>query len=101
MDDDVSYPSPSGSAPGLAAQRRVERAVFETDRHRLVGDVTLPQAGYQRRFSDLLNRTEFEFIPLTNVEITFHGDGSSISRDFVALNKRHVRLCYEVDEIDE
>jgi hypothetical protein len=88
----------SGSSPALAAERRVERAVFETDRHRLVGDVTLPQAGYQRRFSDLLNRSEFEFIPLTNVEVTFHADGTTLTRPFVALNKRHVRLCYEVEE---
>jgi hypothetical protein len=96
MNDD-GY-NPAGVSSGLAAERRVERAVFETDRHRLVGDVTLPQAGYQRRFSDLLNRTDFEFIPLTNVELTFHGDGSSITRPFVALNKSHVRLCYELDE---
>jgi hypothetical protein len=95
MDSEMSA---SGSSPALAAQRRVERAVFETDRHRLVGDVTLPQAGYQRRFSDLLNRDEFEFIPLTNVEMTFHGDGSTITCPFVALNKRHVRLCYELEE---
>jgi hypothetical protein len=88
----------SGSSPALAAERRVERAVFETDRHRLVGDVTLPQAGYQRRFSDLLNRSDFEFIPLTNVEITFRGDGATLARSFVALNKRHVRLCYEIEE---
>ena len=97
MDID-EMPDLSGASSGLAAQRRVERAVFETDRHRLVGDVTLPQAGYQRRFSDLLNRSEFEFIPLTNVEITFHGDGSTITRSFVALNKRHVRLCYEIED---
>lgn len=90
--------NPESGASPLSAQRRVERAVFETDRHRLVGDVTLPQAGYQRRFSDLLNRSEFEFIPLTNVEICFHGDGSTITRPFVALNKRHVRLCYELVE---
>jgi hypothetical protein len=95
MDSDMSA---SGSSPALAAQRRVERAVFETDRHRLVGDVTLPQAGYQRRFSDLLNRSEFEFIPLTNVEITFHGEETTITRPFVALNKRAVRLCYELEE---
>lgn len=87
-----------GSAAGLATERRVERAVFETDRHRVVGDVTLPQAGYQRRFSDLLNRSEFEFIPLTNVEVTIHGEGGSFNRAFVALNKSHVRLCYELDE---
>ena len=72
--------------------------MFETDRHRVVGDVTLPQAGYQRRFSDLLNRTEFEFIPLTNVEVSFHGEPTTITRPFLALNKRHVRVCYEVEE---
>ena len=88
----------AGAPSGLAAERRVERAVFETDRHRLVGDVTLPQAGYQRRFSDLLNRSEFEFIPLTNVEITFHADGTVLSQPFVALNKSHVRLCYELED---
>ncbi len=71
--------------------------MFETDRHRVVGDVTLPQAGYQRRFTDLLNRSEFEFIPLTNVELSFD-DGTTISRPFLALNKRHVRLCYELEE---
>jgi len=90
--------SASGSPPALAAQRRVERAVFETDRHRVVGDVTLPQAGYQRRFSDLLNRSEFEFIPLTNVEISFRDEETTVNRPFLALNKRHVRLCYELEE---
>ncbi len=76
------------------AGRRVQRAVFETDRHRVVGDVTLPPAGYQSRFSDSLNRVENEFVPLTNVEITSHGDGSVVERPFLALNKRHVRLSY-------
>jgi hypothetical protein len=77
--------------------RRVERAVFETDRHRIVGDVTLPPAGYQSRFSDSLNRTESEFIPLTNVEITSNGDGSVVARPFLALNKRHVRISYPLE----
>ena len=90
--------SASGSSPALPAQRRVKRVVFETDQHRLVGDVTLPQAGYQRRFSDLLNRSEFEFIPLTNVELSFYGDQTVVNRPFLALNKRHVRVCYELEE---
>ena len=51
-------------------ERRVERAAFETDRHLVVGDVTLPPAGYQSRFSDSLNRVDVDFMPLTNVEIT-------------------------------
>src|SRR5262245_54003184 len=50
--------------------RRRERVVFETDRHLVVGDVTLPPEGYQSRFSDAVNRPEVAFIPLLNVEIT-------------------------------
>src|SRR5436189_28272 len=49
-------------------RRRVERAVFETDRQLIEGDLTLPPAGYQSRFSDSLNRGEFEFVPLTRSE---------------------------------
>src|SRR5205085_11324622 len=59
-----------------------------------VGDVTLPPAGYQSRFSDSLNRAEAEFVPLTNVELTSHGDGSVVTIPFLALNTRHVRLSY-------
>ena len=44
-------------------ERRVERAVFETDRQLVVGDVTLPPAGYQSRFSDSLNRADLDFVP--------------------------------------
>jgi hypothetical protein len=75
-------------------ERRVERAVFETDHHLVVGDVTLPPAGYQSRFSDSLNRADLEFVPLTRVEITSLADGRVSERPFVALNKRHVRLSY-------
>ena len=56
-------------------RRRVERAVFETDRQLIEGDLTLPPAGYQSRFSDSLNRGEFEFVPLTKVQITSLADG--------------------------
>lgn len=75
-------------------ERRVERAVFETDRHLVVGDVTLPPAGYQSRFSDSLNRTDLEFVPLTQVEITSLADGKVSERPFMVLSKRHVRLSY-------
>ena len=79
---------------GDSIERRVERAAFETDRHMVVGDVTLPPAGYQSRFSDSLNRPELEFVPLTNVEITSLVDGRVSERPFVVLSKRHVRLSY-------
>lgn len=79
---------------GESIERRVERAVFETDRQLVVGDVTLPPAGYQSRFSDSLNRDDVEFLPLTNVEITSLADGRVSERPFVVLAKRHVRIAY-------
>ena len=81
---------------GDQVERRVERAVFETDRQLVVGDVTLPPAGYQSRFSDSLNRGDLEFVPLTNVEITSLADGEVSERPFVVLSKRHVRVAYLV-----
>ena len=77
-------------------ERRVERAAFETDRHLVVGDVTLPPAGYQSRFSDSLNRDDLEFVSLTNAEITSLVDGKVSERAFIVLNKNHIRLAYPV-----
>jgi hypothetical protein len=73
---------------------RVERAVFETDRQLVVGDVTLPPEGYRARFSDVLNRRDSDFLPLTNVEITSLVDGRVSERSFVALSKRQIRIAY-------
>lgn len=75
-------------------EHRVERAVFETDRQLVVGDVTLPPEGYQSRFSDVLNRRDFDFLPLTNVEITSLIDGKVSERPFVVLSKQQVRIAY-------
>ena len=51
-------------------ETRRERIVLETERHRIVGDVTLPAEGYRSRVSDLLNREGFQFVPLSNAVIT-------------------------------
>lgn len=79
---------------GDPIERRTERAVFETDRQLVVGDVTLPPAGYQSRFSDSLNRGDLEFVPLTNVEITSLEDGKVSERPFVVISRRHIRISY-------
>jgi|tagenome__1003787_1003787.scaffolds.fasta_scaffold20941836_5 hypothetical protein len=76
------------------AGRRVERAAFETDRQLVEGDLTLPPAGYQSRFSDSLNRGEFEFLPLTNAKVTSLEDGKVSELPFVVLSKRHIRVAY-------
>jgi hypothetical protein len=79
-------------------RRRVERAVFETDRQLIEGDLTLPPAGYQSRFSDSLNRGEFEFVPLTNVQLTSLADGKVSNVPFLVLAKRQIRIAYPVEQ---
>jgi hypothetical protein len=82
-----------------AASRRTERIVFETDRHLVVGDITLPPEGYQSRFSDAVNRADVAFIPILNVEITplGQGEGTTVRRDFVVLAKSSIQLAYPLD----
>jgi hypothetical protein len=79
-------------------RRRVERAVFETDRQLIEGDLTLPPAGYQSRFSDSLNRGEFEFVPLTRVRITSLADSKVTEVAFLVLSKRQIRIAYPVEQ---
>lgn len=77
--------------------RRRERVVFETDRHMVTGDITLPPEGYQSRFSDAVNRADVAFIPLLDVEISPLGGGMAERRDFIVLAKEHVRIAYPFD----
>jgi hypothetical protein len=83
--------------PVGSVSRRMERVVFETDRQLIAGDLTLPPAGYQSRFSDALNRGDFEFVPLTDVEITSLEDGKVTHLPFAVLSKRHIRIAYPTD----
>ena len=78
-------------------EQRRERAVFETDRQLIAGDVTLPREGYASRLSDALNRDEIGFIPLTDVEITTISNGEVTRREFLLLGKAHIKLAYPID----
>lgn len=78
-------------------ERRVERVQFETDRQRIVGDVTLPPEGYKSRFSDSLNRVDVVFIPLVNAEVSSLMGGDVEMRPFMVVSKSHVRVAYPVD----
>jgi len=75
--------------------------VFETDRHLVVGDVTLPPEGYQSRFSDAINRADVAFIPLLEVEISPLDGGETRRHDFIVLAKDHIKLAYPLDEARE
>jgi hypothetical protein len=77
-------------------ERRVERVQFETDRQRIVGDVTLPPEGYQSRFSDSLNRVDVIFIPLVNAEVSSLMGGDVEHLPFMVVCKSHVRVAYPI-----
>jgi hypothetical protein len=76
------------------SERRVERVQFETDRHWIVGDMTLPAQGYQSRLSDSFNRIDISFIPLVDVEVSPLEGGEVERHDFMVLSKAHIRLAF-------
>lgn len=81
-----------------SGNRRRQRVRFETDRHLIAGDVTLPPEGYQSRFSDAINRPDVAFVPLVDVEITPLDGGVTKKLEFAVVAKAHVRLAYPVEE---
>ena len=77
----------------------MERVVLETDRHRIVGDLTLPKEGYRSRLSDFLNRGDLDFIPLVNVELSaVDSNGSAPERrSFLAVARSHIQLAHPIE----
>jgi hypothetical protein len=82
-------------------ESKTERIVLETDRHRIVGHVTLPREGYRSRLSDYLNRGELAFIALTDASIAPLDGGPGEDRRFVAVARAHVRIVHPEADRDE
>ena len=81
----------------MSAEVRRERVVLQTERYKIVGDVTLPAEGFHSRLSDLLNREGVQFIPLVNAMITGRDGEPPIERPFIAVAREHVQIAYESD----
>jgi hypothetical protein len=79
----------------MSAEIRRERIVVETERYRIVGDVTLPAEGFHSRLSDLLNREGVRFIPLVNATLTGRDGEAPQERAFVAVARDHIQVAYE------
>jgi hypothetical protein len=73
-------------------QHRTERVVFETERHRITGLLTLARDGYRSRVSDLLNANERNFISLTEVTVEPLDGGESSAHPFLLVSRRHIVL---------
>jgi hypothetical protein len=79
----------------MSAEVRRERVVLETERYRILGDVTLPAEGFHSRLSDLLNREGVQFIPLVNATVSGRNGERPEQRPFIAVARDHVQLAYE------
>jgi hypothetical protein len=79
----------------MTEEIRRERIVVETERYRIVGDVTLPVEGFHSRLSDLLNREGVRFVPLINATLTGHHGEPPQELPFVAVARDHVQVAYE------
>jgi hypothetical protein len=79
-------------------ETRTQRVVVETERHRIVGDITLPREGYRSRLSEYLNHGDIDFIPMADVELTPLQGGSPERRPFVAVARSHVQLAFPYED---
>lgn len=75
------------------SQHRNEPIVFETERHRISGMLTLAREGFRSRVSDLLNAGERHFVPLTDVTVERLDGGPSEHHPFLAVSRRHIVLA--------
>jgi hypothetical protein len=78
--------------------QRQERLHLETDRYRISGDVTLARDGYRSRLSDMLNATEREFIPLTDVTVEQLDGDEAFECDFMVLARSKIVFVLPISE---
>jgi hypothetical protein len=77
---------------------RNERVVIETDRYRIIGDLTLPRTGYRSRMTDFLNASERDFIALTDVVLEpIDESEGKVRREFMAISRRHIVVVMPED----
>ena len=75
------------------SQLRAERVIFETERHRISGLLTLARDGYRSRMSDLLNAKERDFVSLTEVTVERLDGSPPEQHPFLAVSRRHIVLA--------
>ncbi len=79
---------------------RRERVRVETDRHRIVGFMTLARDGYRSRVSDVLNAPERDFLTLTDVSVQPLTGGEAERFPYLTIARRHIVFAVEAPERD-
>lgn len=69
---------------------RRERIRIETERHRIIGALTLARDGYRSRVSDVLNAPERDFLTLTEVTVEPLSGGPTELHPYLTLARRHI-----------
>ncbi len=78
-------------------EQRQENVLFQTERLRIRGKVTLATDGYRSRLSDMLNAGERTFIPVTDATVEPIGGGEPSSHDFLVLGRAHIVYAVALD----
>jgi hypothetical protein len=97
MSDEESF----GESDGPGIDQRTERIRIETERHVIVGILTLARDGYRSRVSDVLNASERDFITLTDVTVTPLDGGPVALHQYMSLARRHIVFAVATTEVPE
>lgn len=79
------------------AEGKKNQVEIWTERYRIIGTIHTPAGvGHTWRFSDILNKQDRSFIPLTDVTIfPLSGEDVLWRGDFMALNREFIVLAKE------
>ena len=80
---------------------RRERIRIETERHRIVGELTLARDGYRSRVSDVLNAPERDFLTLTEVTVEPLAGGPVELYPYLTLARRHIVFAVAASDGDD
>jgi hypothetical protein len=87
-------PDPDGMG---GMDHRRERVRIETERHRIVGELTLARDGYRSRVSDVLNAPERDFLTLTEVSVQPLSGGQVELHSYLTVARRHIVFAVAAD----
>ena len=72
---------------------QTQSIVFETDRYRIEGKLTLPREGYRSRLSDYVNQRDREFFAVNDATLTALDSPDQVEQvPFIMVARRHIRL---------
>jgi hypothetical protein len=76
---------------------QTQSIVFETDRYRIEGKLTLPREGYRSRLSDFVNQRDRDFFSIEDAVVADLDNPETVwHAEFLMVARSHVRLLAPV-----